>query len=73
MSKYEILNINQMLFKEINVLMFRQNINKNPIVFLDAFTKATSNYNTRNKSKYIAKFYFHSFCQQSIFYRGPMF
>ena len=40
-----------MLFKEINVLMFKQNIGKNPIVFLDVFTKATSNYNTRNKSK----------------------
>ena len=49
MSKYEILNINQMLFKEINVLMFKQNIGKNPIVFLDVFTKATSNYNARNK------------------------
>ena len=43
MSKYEILNINQMLFKEINVLMFKQNIGKNPIVFQDVFTKATSN------------------------------
>ena len=41
-----------MLFKEINVLMFKHNISKNPIVFLDVFTKATSNYNTRNKSKY---------------------
>ena len=46
--------------------MFKQNIGKNPIVFLDVFTKATSNYNTRNKSKYIP-------CQQSISYRGPMF
>ena len=73
MSKYEILNINQMLFKEINVLMFKQNIGKNPIVFLDVFTKATSNYNTRNKSKYIPKLYFNSLCQQSISYRGPMF
>ena len=52
MSKSEILNINQMLFKEINVLMFKQNIGKNPSVFLDVFTKATSNYNTQNKSKY---------------------
>ena len=33
MSKYKILNINQMLFKEINVLMFKENIGKNPIVF----------------------------------------
>ena len=73
MSKYEILNINQMLFKEINVLMFKQNIGKNPIVFLDVFTKATSNYNTRNKSKYIPKLYFNSLRQQSISYRGPMF
>ena len=76
MSKYEILNINQMLFKEINVLnllMFKQNIGKNLIVFLDVFTKTTSNYNTRNKSKYIPKLYFNSLCQQSICYRGLMF
>ena len=73
MSKHEILNINQMLFKEINELMFKQNIGKNPIVFLDVFTKATSNYNNRNKSKYIPKLYFNSLCQQSISYRGPMF
>ena len=33
MSKSEILKINQMLFKEINVLMFKQNIGKNPSVF----------------------------------------
>ena len=44
MSKSEILNINQMLFKEINMLMFKQNIGKNPNLFLDVFTKATSNY-----------------------------
>ena len=31
-----------------------------------------SNYNTRNKSKYIPKLYFNSLCQQSISYRGPM-
>ena len=73
MSKSEILNINQMLFKEINVLMFKQNIGKNLNVFLDVFTKATSNYNTRNKSQYIPKLYFNSLCQQSISYRGPMF
>ena len=54
MSKYEILNINQMLFKEINVLMFKQNIGKNLIVFLDVFTKATSNYNTRNLNIYLS-------------------
>ena len=52
MSKSEILNINEMLFKEINVLMFKQNIGKNPNVFLDVFTKATSKYNIRNNSKY---------------------
>ena len=53
--------------------MFKQNIRKNPIVFLDVFTKATSNYNTQNKSKYIPKLYFNSLCQQSISYLGPMF
>ena len=73
MSKYEILNINQMLLKEINVLMFKQNIGKNLIVVLDVFTKATSNHNIRNKSKYIPKLYFNSLCQQSISYRGPIF
>ena len=51
MSKSEILNINQMLFKEINALMFKQNIGKNPSVFLEVFTKAMFNYNARNKSK----------------------
>ena len=73
MSKSEILNIKQTLFKEINVLMFKQNIVKNPNVFLNVFTKVTSNYNTQNKSKYIPKFYFNSLSQQSISYRGPMF
>ena len=73
MSKSEILNINKMLFKEINVLMFKQNIDKNPNVFLAVFTKATSNYNTRNKSRYIPKLYFNYLCQQSISYRGPIF
>ena len=53
--------------------MFKKNIGKNPSVFLDVFTKATSNYNTRNKSKYIPKLYFNSLCQQSISYRGPIF
>ena len=53
--------------------MFKQNIGKNPSVFLHVFTKATSNYNIRNKSKYIPKLYFNSLCQQSISYRGPMF
>ena len=62
-----------MLSKEINMMMFKQNIGKNPSVFLDVFTKATSNYNTRNKSKYIPKFYFNSLCRQSISYHGPMF
>ena len=52
-----------MLFKEINVLMFKQNIGKNPIVFLNVFTKATSNYNSQNKSKCIPKLYFNSLCQ----------
>ena len=73
MSKFETLNINQMLFKDINVLMFKQNIGQNPSVFLNVFTKATSNHNTRNKSKYIPKLYFNSLCQQSISYCGPMF
>ena len=47
-----------MLFKQKNLLIFKQNIGKNPSVFLNVFTKATSNYinNTRNKSKYIPKF-----------------
>ena len=40
-----------MLFRDINVLMFKQNNGKNLRVFLDVFTKATLNYNTRNKSK----------------------
>ena len=62
-----------MLFKEINMLMFKQNLGKNPSVFIHVFTKATSNYSTRNKSKYIPKLYFNSLCQQSIFYRGSMF
>ena len=73
MSKFEILNINKMLFKGINVLMFKQTIGKNPSVILNVFTKATSNHNTRNKSKYMPKLYFNSLCQQSISYRDPTF
>ena len=72
-SKVEILNINQMLFKDINVLMFKQNFGQNPSGFLNVFTTAMSNHNTRNKSKYIPKLYFDSLCQQLISYRGLMF
>ena len=46
MSKFEILNINKMLFKDINVLMFKQTIGKNPSEISNVFTKATSNHNT---------------------------
>ena len=62
-----------MLFRDINVLMFKQNSGKNLRVFLHVFTRATLNYNTRNKSKYISKLYFNSLCQKSIFYCAPMF
>ena len=46
MSKFKILNIYQMPFKNINVLMFKQNIGKNLSIFLNVFTNAISKYNT---------------------------
>ena len=45
-SKFEISSINQIVFKVINMLMFKQNIGKNPSRFLNVFTNTTSNYNT---------------------------
>ena len=73
MSKFEILNINQKLYKDINVLMFKQNIGQNPRLFLNVFTKTKSNQNTQNKSRYMPKLYFNSLYQQSISYRIPKF
>ena len=67
-QKCEILTIDQLLFKEI-AFMFKQSKNKNSSVFIKIFVTKHSQYNTRNDSKIIPKFY--SMCQQSISHRGP--
>ena len=68
-QKYEILTIDQLLFKDIAVFMFKQN--KNPSVFSKIFVTNHSQYNTRNNSKIIPKFCSTNVCQQSISHRGP--
>ena len=59
--------------KDLNVFIFKQSIGKNPNVFSDVLAKETSDYDTRNKSKFISKLYFNTLCQQSISYCGPAF
>ena len=63
--------IDQLLFKDIAVFMFKQNKNKNPSVFSKIFVINHSQYNTRNNSKIISKFCSTNVCQQSISHRGP--
>ena len=60
-----------MLFKDVNVFMFKQCTGKIPKVFNEVFAKSESKYGTRNKSDYMPKFYSNTLCQQSISYRGP--
>ena len=54
--KYEKLTINQLLFKDIAVFMFKQSKNKKFSVFSKIFVTNRSQYNTRNNSKIIPKF-----------------
>ena len=70
-QKYEILTIDQLLFKDIAVFLFKQSKNKNPLVFSKIFVTNHSQYNTRNNSKIIPKFCSTNMCQQSISHRGP--
>ena len=65
--------IDQLLAKELIVLMFKQKNDKNPIAFKDVFTKNESKYNTRNKSIFIPKKCFSTVCQQAISHRGPAY
>ena len=50
-QKYEILTIDQLLFEDIAVFMFKQSKNKNPLVFSKMFVTNHSQYNARNNSK----------------------
>ena len=70
-QNYEIPTIDQLLFKDIALFMFKQNKNKNPSVFRKIFVTNHSQYNTRNNSKIIPKFCSTNVCQQSISHRGP--
>ena len=69
--KYEILTIDQLLFKDIAAFTFKQSKNKNPSVFSKIFVTNHSQYNTRNNSKIIPKFCSTNMCQQSISHRDP--
>ena len=68
-----LLNIEQLLIKELGVFMFKQSLNKNPAAFQDIFIKNYSKYKTRNKSNFVPKFCNMTVCQQSISYRAPNF
>ena len=51
--------------------MLKQSKNKNPAVFSKIFVTNRSQYNTRNNSKMIPKFFATNMCQKSISHRGP--
>ena len=70
-QKYEILTIDQLLFKDIARFMFKQSKNKNPSLFNKIFATNHSQYNTRNNSKITPKFCSTNMCQQSISHCGP--
>ena len=70
-QKYEILIIDQLLFKDIAAFLFKQSKNKNPLVFSKIFDTNHSQYNTRNNSKIIPKFCSTNMCQQSMSHHGP--
>ena len=70
-QKYEILTIDQLVFKDIAVFMFKQSKNKNSSVFSKIFATNHSQYNTRNNSKIIPKFCSTNMGQQSISHSGP--
>ena len=72
-QKYEILTIDQLLFEDIAVFMFKQSKNINPSLFSKIFVTNHSQYNTTNNSKIIPKFCSTNMCQQSISHRGPSF
>ena len=55
-QRYEILTIDQLLFKDIAVFMFKQSKNKNPSVFRKIIVTNRLQRNTRNNSKIIPKF-----------------
>ena len=69
-QKYEILPIDQLLFKDMAVFMFKQSKNTNPAVLSKIFVTNRLQYNTRNNSKMIPKFRATNMCQQSISHCG---
>ena len=68
---YEILTLDQLLFKDITAFMYKQSKNKNPAVFSEIFVTNRSQYNTKNNSNIIPKFCSTNMSQQSISHRGP--
>ena len=70
-QRYDILTLDQLLFKDIAVVMYKQSKNKNPAVFSKIFVTNRSQYNTRSNSNIIPKFCSTIMCQQSISHRGP--
>ena len=65
-QKYKILTINQLLFKDIAVFMFKLSENKNLAVFSKIFVINHLQYNTRNNLKIIPKFCSTNMRKQSI-------
>ena len=70
-QKYEIGAVDQLLFKDIAVFMFKQSKNENPSGFSKIFVTNHLQYDTRNNSTIIPKFCSTNMCQQSIFHSGP--
>lgn len=71
MNQKNILNINQMAFKEIAIFMYKQKIDKNPAAFNKTFDTYSSKYQTRNNPKISTRFCYTTLSQQSISHRGP--
>ena len=55
-QRCEILTLDQLLFKDLAVFMYKQSKNKNTAVFSKIFATNHSQYNTRNNSNIIPKF-----------------
>ena len=72
-SKCILYTIEQLLFKDLSLFMFRQIKGLNPAVFQDILVQSRSQYNTRSKSNIISKRCSNTFSQQSITFCGKAY
>ena len=68
MKEHNVLNINQMLFKDANTFMFKQCNGRNPSVFNEVFAKTVSKYGTHITGQIICPSYIVIHCANSPFH-----